>query len=183
MSGAPMGGGSGSPSAGASGSAEGGSGDDGAAGAAPVTGFAADFTSRAKAALQAAAPDWTCATTLPNVPVADIDAERSTIRAFIAQAVGVAPADITMTAQTCSTPSTATCAAIFGLDTASSGGSIYDTAAPLAEELEANATAIEVTTWVPMKDGMSLSPVFVMAGIVDGVLVGMVLFNTPDVCN
>jgi hypothetical protein len=180
---------SGSPSGGTTASAgggsagEGGSAADGTAGAAPVTGFAAEFTPRAQAALKAAAPDWTCATTLPNVPVADAEAVRNTVRAFIAQAVDVPPTDITMTAQECSTPSTASCAEIFAHDTAKSGGSIYDTSRPLAQELEANATAIEVTVWSPVKDGMALSGVVVMAGIADGVLVGLIVFNMPDVCN
>ena len=135
------------------------------------------------AALKSAAPSWTCATTLANVPVADGAAARNAVRAFIAQALGVAPTDITMTAQQCSTPSTTSCAQHFAHDTAASGGPIYDTAAPLAKELEANATAVEVAIWVPMKDGITLQSVVVMSGIADGVLVGMVVFNTPNVCN
>ena len=58
-----------------------------------------------------------------------------------------------------------------------------DTAAPLAQELEANATAVEVAIWVPMKDGLTLQSMVVMTGIADGVLVGMALFNSAGVCD
>lgn len=168
---------------GSSDAAEGGSTSDGGAGAGPVSGFVADFVPRAQAALAAAAPTWTCATTLPAVPVADGDAVRDVVRGFIADALDVAPADITMMTEECSTPTTTTCAEVFAHDTASTGGALYDTVRPLAQELQANTTDVEVSVWVPMKDGMSLPPVFVMTGISDGVLVGMAVFNTPDVCN
>ena len=177
-----VGGESGSTGAGAPSGADGGSAGDGAAGAGPVTGFAADFIPRAQAALNAAAPPWTCATTLPAVPVADGEAVRDVVRAFIAEAMDVALADITMSTEACDTPSTNTCAEIFAHDTASSGGALYDTARPLALELEANTTDVEVTIWVPMKDGMALPAIYVMTGISDGVLVGMAVFNSPDVC-
>ena len=174
---------SGSAGAGATAGTQNGSAGDGAAGAGPATGFAADFIPRAQAALKAGAPTWTCATTLPTVRVADTDAVRDTVRAFIAQAVDVAPADITMSTQTCSTPSSAACSQVFAHDTEKSGGGIYDTANPLAQELEANTTNVEVSIWVPMKDGITLPAVVVMTGISDGWLVGMAVFNTPDVCN
>ncbi|MES1174966.1 MAG: hypothetical protein ABUL62_11635 [Myxococcales bacterium] len=87
--------------------------------------------------------------------------------------------DITMTVQECSTPSTNTCGEIFAHDTAKSGGSIYDTARPLALELEAAAMAVEVTIWTPPTS----SAVVVMNGIADGVLVGMAVFNTSSVCD
>ena len=80
------------------------------------------------------------------------------------------------------TPSTNTCAETFAHDTAKSGGSIYDTARPLAQELETNTTDVDVTIWVPMKDWITLPPIVVMTGISDGVLVGLALFNTPNVC-
>ena len=159
------------------GTAEGGA--AGAAAAAPKGGFAAEFTPRAHAALKVAAPTWTCATTLPNVPVADGAEARNAVRAFIAGALGVAPTDITTTVQECSTPSTNTCAEIFAHDTAKSGGSIYDTARPLAIELEAAVSAVEVTIWTTP----TFPAVVVMSGMADGVLVGMAVFNTPNVCN
>ena len=84
-----------------------------------------------------------------------------------------------MTAPECSTPNTTTCAERFAHDTAKSGGSIYNTARPLALELEAAATAVEETIWSPPM----FSAVVVMSGIADGVLVGMAVFNTPNVCN
>lgn len=177
-----VGGSTGSES-GSSNATEGGATSEGGAGTGVVNGFAADFVPRAQAALAAAAPTWTCATTLPAVPVADSNAVRDVVRAFIAAAVNVAPADITMTTDECSTPSTATCAEVFAHDTASTGGALYDTARPLAQELQANTTDVEVSIWVPMKDGLTLPAVFVMTGISDGVLVGMAVFNTPDVCN
>jgi len=177
------GGESGSAGAGAAAGTEDGSAGDGAAGAGPVTGFAADFIPRARAALKAGAPTWTCATTLPTVGIADSEAVRDAVRAFIAQAVDVAPADITMSTQTCSTPSSAACSQVFAHDTEKSGGGIYDTVNPLAQELEANTTNVEVSIWVPMKDGITLPAVVVMTGISDGWLVGMAVFNTPDVCN
>jgi hypothetical protein len=107
---------------------------------------------------------------------------RDAVRVFIAQVVDVAPTDISMEAQACGTPNTASCAALFGQDVASGGGSLYPSADPLAQELEANATAVEVTTWVPTKDGMARSAIFVMSGIADGVLVGMAVFNSTDAC-
>jgi len=122
---------------------------------------------------------WTCATTLPNVPVADAAEARNVVRAFIAGATGVAPTDITMNVQECSTPNTNSCAERFAHDTAKSGGSIYDTARPLAIELEAAATAVEETIWTQP----TFQAVLVMNGIADGVLVGMAVFNDPNVCD
>jgi hypothetical protein len=178
-----VGGASGSRSDGTSGRGDGGSAGDGVAGAGAVSGFAADFLPRAQAALKAAAPAWTCATTLPLVPVEDREAVHDAVRAFIAAAVDVAPADISMTTQECSTPSTISCADTFAHDTAKSGGSIYDTARPLALELEAKTADVEVSIWVATKDGITLPGIAVMTGISDGVLVGMAVFNSPEVCN
>ena len=101
------------------------------------------------------------------------------MRAFIAETVGVAATDIVMAVQECSTPSTNTCAEIFAHDTAKSGGQIYNTARPLALELEAAATAVEVTIWTPP----TFQAVVVMSGIADGVLVGMAVFNDANVCD
>jgi len=84
-----------------------------------------------------------------------------------------------MAVQECSTPSTNTCAEIFAHDTAKSGGQIYNTARPLALELEAAATAVEVTIWTPP----TFQAVVVMSGIADGVLVGMAVFNDANVCD
>lgn len=144
--------------------------------------FAADFTARARAALASGAPSWTCATALPNVPVADAAAARDAVRQFIAQVVGVPSSDIMMSVQTCGITMPTTCATTFAHDTAKSGGAIYDSVAPLAQELEANATDVEVTIWVPMQNGLTLAADVVMTGISDGLLVGMVVFNAPYVC-
>jgi len=146
-------------------------------------GFAMDFAARAGTAIAAAAPPWTCATSLPTVPVADADAAREAVRQFIAQVVGVPASDITVTIQECATSMTASCATIFAHDTAKSGGSIYDTAWPLAQELEANASAIEVSIWTPMQNGLSLQPAVIMSGIADGLLTGLVVFNSTYPCH
>jgi hypothetical protein len=145
-------------------------------------GFASDFSTQARAALAAAAPSWTCATTLPNVPVADTAGMRDAVRQFIASVVGVPPADIMMNLQPCDSATPPGCAVIFAHDTAKSGGSIYYTAMPLAQVLEANATSVEDSVWVPMQDGLTLPGDAVMSGISDGMLVGMVVFNAPYAC-
>jgi hypothetical protein len=146
-------------------------------------GFAADFTSRATTALAAGAPSWVCATALPNVPVSDTASMRDAVRQYIAQVVGVAPADITMTVQACGAAMPAnSCAVTFAHDCAKSGGNIYNTVAPLADELNATAAAVEETIWVPMQNGISFSGDVVMSGISGGVLVGMVDFNYPSTC-
>jgi hypothetical protein len=41
---------------------------------------------------------------LPTVAVADPDAGREAIREYIAQVAGLSPAELTITAQACSTP-------------------------------------------------------------------------------
>jgi len=146
-------------------------------------GFAADFTARADAALAAGAPSWVCATTLPNVPVADVAAARDAVRQFIAQIVGVAPADIMMTVQMCGAAMPAnSCAATFAHDCSKSGGNIYNTVAPFADELNTTATDVEETIWVPMQNGSSFAGDVVLSGISDGLLVGMVDFNYPSTC-
>jgi hypothetical protein len=53
---------------------------------------------------------------------------------------------------------------------------------PLATELEANVTDVEVTIWTPMQDGLSLPGDAVMSGISQGQLVGIVVFNAPYAC-
>jgi hypothetical protein len=145
-------------------------------------GFAADFAARARTGLASAAPSWTCATALPSVAVADAAAARDAVRQFIAQVVGVPATDILVSAQTCGATMSTTCATTFAHDTGKSGGSIYFTAMPLADELEANATDVEVTLWTPMQNGMTLPGDPVMSGISDGLLVGMVVFNAPYAC-
>jgi hypothetical protein len=146
-------------------------------------GFVANFSSRASAALAAGAPPWACATALPDVPVADAAAAREAVRQFISHVVGVPAADIMVNVQPCNSTTPPGCAVTFAHDTAKSGGSIYSTVDPLAKELEANATAVEETIWVPMQNGMTLEADVVMSGISDGVLVGMVVFNSPYACH
>jgi hypothetical protein len=146
-------------------------------------GFAADFSARAAPALAAGAPSWTCATALPTVPVADPDAARDAVRQFIAQVVGVPPADIAVTIPMCGAAMPTTCATRFSHDVAKSGGSIYYTVVPLAQELEANATAVEETIWTPMQNGISFEAEVVMSGISDGLLVGMIIFNAMRACH
>jgi hypothetical protein len=148
-------------------------------------GFAVNFTARARADLAAGAPPWTCATALPNVPVTDTASMRDAVRQFIARIVGVPPADIMMTVSPycgAAMPGTS-CASTYSHDVSKSGGAIYDTVAPLARELDANATAVEETIWVPMQNGMSLQSDVVMSGISDGTLVGMVVFNSAYACH
>jgi hypothetical protein len=77
----------------------------------------------------------------------------------------------------------ATCATRFAHDCAKSGGAIYETVAPLAQELEANATAIEETIWTPVPNGIAMAADVVMSGITDGLLVGMVVFNGQYPCH
>jgi pilus assembly protein FimV len=173
---------------GASGSTGAGGAQPGAGGAvatdaASDAGFASDFSARAQAALSSGAPGWVCATTLPTVPVTDTASMRDAVRQFIAQVVGVAPADITMTVQPCNAAMSANkCSVTFAHDTAKSGGSIYQAVSPLADELQANATAVEETIWVPMQNGISFAADVVMSGISNGLLVGMVVFNYPSTC-
>jgi hypothetical protein len=153
----------------------------GAAGGSADGGFVADFTPRAKAALAAGAPSWICATTLPTVPVADAAAAREAVRQFVAQVAGVSAADAAVRAQTCGAPN-ASCAATFAHDCAKSGGDIYNTVAPLAEELNASATAVEETIWTPMQNGISYGAAVVLSGISDGTLVGLADFNYAVAC-
>lgn len=155
---------------------------DGGGSDATDAGFASDFTARASAALAAGAPSWTCATALPNVPVADAQGARDAVRQFIAQVVGVPAADIMMNVQPCNSATPPGCAVTFAHDTAKSGGSIYYTVDPLARELEANATSVEETIWVPMQNGMAFAADVVVSGTSDGMLVGMVVFNAPYAC-
>lgn len=164
------------------------SGSSGAAGA-PVdaggfdatdAGFAADFAARARTQLAAVAPSWNCDTALPTVAVADPDAAREAIRQYVAQVVGLSPADLTITPQPCNTPGWATCTNIFGHDAAKSGGQTYDTITTLGQLLEANAADIEVTQWIPA--GTAAAVAVVMSGISDGQLVGMVLFEAAYPC-
>jgi hypothetical protein len=145
-------------------------------------GFATDFSTQARAGLAAGAPSWVCATTLPTVAVTDTASMRDAVRQFIAQVVGVPPADIMMNVQPCNSATPPGCAVTFAHDTAKSGGSIYYAVDPLAKELEANATAVEETIWVPMQNGISFAADVVMSGISNGQLVGMVVFNYPSTC-
>src|SRR4051794_7897946 len=131
-------------------------------------GFAADFAARARTELAAVSPSWNCDTALPTVAVADPDAAREAIRQYVAQVVGLSPADLTITPQGCSTPSTPTCTNIFGHDAAKSGGMTYATIIALGDELQANAADIEVTLWIPA--GTASAVAVVMSGISDGQL-------------
>jgi hypothetical protein len=112
------------------------------------------------------------------VPVADANAARDVIHAFVASVVGVPPGDVTVEDGPCGITMPTTCAVRFAHDCAKSGGAIYDTVVPLAEELEANADSVEETIWVPA--GMTGD--VVMSGISDGLLVGMVVFNGTYSC-
>jgi hypothetical protein len=118
---------------------------------------------------------------LPTVAVADPDGAREAIRQYVAQVAGLSPPDLTITAQECSTPASATCANVFGHDAAKSGGMTYDTIIALGEELEANAADIEVTLWIPAGTGAAVA--VVMSGISDGQLIGMVIFQAAYPCH
>jgi len=144
-------------------------------------GFATDFASRAAPELAAHAPPWTCATTLPTVAVADATAARDVIRQFVAQIAGFAPGDVGPESQTCGASTSTSCATFFAHDVAKNGGSLYDTVVPFAQELEANATNVESTLWIPTGSGGAIA--IVMSGIADGMLVGMVQFEAPYACN
>ena len=143
-------------------------------------GFASDFAARARTELAAVAPSWNCDTALPTVSVADANAVREAVRQYVAQVVGLSRADLTITAQTCGTAASATCSNIFGHDAAKSGGMTYATIIALGEELEANATDVEVTLWIPAGTGSAVA--VVMSGISNGQLVGMVLFEAAYPC-
>jgi hypothetical protein len=140
-------------------------------------GFAWDFSVRANAAL-ASTPAWTCAATLPTVPVADSTAARDVIQSFVARVTGVAVSDVSVTEGPCNTPTTTSCSERFAHDCAKSGGDTYNIVLPLAEELEAQAGSVEETIWVPA----SMTGNVVLSGIVDGLLVGMVVFNGELSC-
>jgi hypothetical protein len=143
-------------------------------------GFAADFASQARTALAAVAPSWTCDTALPTVPVADAAAAHDAIRQYVAQVVGLAPADVDMTVQECDTPTTITCSGRFAHDASKSGGNIYPTVMSLGDELEANATSVEETFWIPAGTGAAAA--IVLSGISDGQLVGIVIFEAAYAC-
>ena len=48
--------------------------------------------------------------------------------------------------------------------------------------MEERAIFVEETIWVATVDGSTLGAVVAISGIVDGVLVGMVMFNDRAVC-
>jgi hypothetical protein len=131
--------------------------------------------------LAAVAPSWTCDTALPTVPVADIAAAHDAIRQYVAQVVGLAPADLDMTVQECDTPMTITCSGRFAHDASKSGGPVYPTVMSLGDELEANAFSVEETFWIPAGTGAAAA--IVLSGISDGQLVGMVIFEAAYPCH
>jgi len=145
-------------------------------------GFAADFAVRARAAIAASAPPWTCGSVLPAVPVGSTDEARATIRQFVAQVVGVPPGDIDMQVVECATPTTRSCGVSFAHHLGKSGGSLSTTLLAPAEELDMNAASVEETIWSPRRGDTTLPGDVALAGIADGVLVGMIVFNDSYDC-
>jgi len=144
-------------------------------------GFPADFATQGRTQLAAVAPSWTCDDTLPTVPVADSAAAHDAVRQYVAQVVGLAPADLDMSVQECDTATTITCSGKFAHDASKSGGPVYPTVMSLGDLLEANATSVEETFWIPT--GTASAVAIVISGISDGQLVGMVIFEAAYPCH
>ena len=145
-------------------------------------GFAGDFSERARTVMAGSAPVWTCAIPLPNLPVANEDEALQAVRQVIAGVVGVAGDAIAVTVNDCATPTTLSCARVFEHNVAKSGGYLSEALLPLAEELEASATSVEETIWVPTQGDQTLSGDVAISGISDGLLVGMIVFNEFNNC-
>jgi hypothetical protein len=145
-------------------------------------GFAAEFTDRVRAVVAQGGTASTCASPLPIVPVSSRDEAEAAMRAFVAEVLGVAAADLSMTTVDCGTATTQTCAGRFQHDIYKSNGIYGEMLYPLAQDLEARGTFVEETIWVATVDGSSTPAEVGISGIVDGLLVGVVMFNDRQSC-
>jgi hypothetical protein len=144
--------------------------------------FADDFAKRVRAVTAQGGTASTCASPLPGVPVAGPDEARAAVRAFIAKVRGVPQDDLAVTAAECGGPTGQTCSARFQHDIYKSNGIYGEMFYPLAQNLESQGTSVEETIWVPTVDGSTFSAEVCMSGIVDGLLVGICMFNDWQSC-
>ena len=144
------------------------------------SGFAADFADRVRAAVAQGGTPSTCASALPAIPVASAEEARAAVGAFVAEVRAVAPATLSVLVVECGTPTTASCAGRFQHDLYKSNGIYGESLYPLAVELESRGSFVEETIW-SANDGSSSADVCI-SGVVDGLLVGVVMFNGRQTC-
>jgi hypothetical protein len=143
--------------------------------------YAADFANRVRVAVAQGGTPSTCASPLPATAVTGRDEARAAVAAFIAEVVMPDASALSVVAGECGTPSTQTCARRFQHDVYKSNGIYGEMLYPLAEELESRASFVEETIWT-ITDGSSNGASVCISGVVDGILVGIVMFNDRQSC-
>ena len=144
--------------------------------------FADDFASRVRTVIASGGTASTCASPLPAVPVADPDAARAAVRSFIAGVRGVVPENLSVTIQVCGDAASVSCASTFRHDLYKSNGFYGQELYPLAQELESRGAFVEETIWRTTVNGVGYGPEVCLSGVVDGLLVGIVMFNDWQSC-
>jgi hypothetical protein len=147
-----------------------------------VSSFALGFPARVRSTIRDAGTLSTCASPLPPLLAATSDDARAAVRQFIAGVVGAAPDQLTVMVGSCSATGAQTCARAFQHDIYKSNGIYGESLFPLAQDLEMRGAFVEETIWVATVNGLTMAADVAISGVVEGTLVGMVMFNDRQDC-
>jgi hypothetical protein len=143
--------------------------------------FGIDVQEASDAAQRAGGP-LLCAAMIPSVRVANDDEIDSVVVAYVSNILNVPTSDFSTLRQECGTATFAPCANIFQNDVAHYGGRMSDTTYTLAQRIDNQATNIGIRILTATHDGISLSAVVVLVGILDGSLVSIVVVSGQAQC-
>jgi len=144
--------------------------------------FALEFPERVRTTIRDAGTASTCVSPLPSLSAATSDDARTVLRQFIAGVRRVSPDELVVTDALCSSNGTQGCARTFQHDIYKSNGIYGESLFPLAQELETTAASVAETTWVATVNGIAMAADVAITGVVDGTIVGMVMFNDRQDC-
>ena len=131
---------------------------------------AAALEQQARAIAATASDQFSCARVAHATPVADLGQARAAAHTLVASALGLALDAVELdVSYACRDPATGGCANIFDKHGRSFGGGLAAQLWPLAQQLEATASAGEHTLW----DKQDSAVAACISGVLDGELVGI----------
>jgi hypothetical protein len=148
-----------------------------------LTTFTSDVRTASDAALGGSGPQ-VCSAAVPAIRVASSSDMDAAILSYVSAIVGVPPTAIAVTPQACGDAGHATCANIFQNDVAHFGGANAVTTYPLAQQIEATATNVQVAIYSPTDtQSMGFTAIVVMSGIQNGWLMTIATFGDRTICH
>lgn len=123
-----------------------------------------------------------CGHAVPAVPVASVDEAWAKVRDYVTRVTGVKPGALKESVTACNLPVSATCANLFQNDLFHQDGRMGVALYPYAQQVDLKTKTDRVVIFTPQKEGISLPPVVVTAGVAGGWLMGLAYFDGRTTC-